>query len=172
VCHTAVLAMVILLMGVTGSGKTTVGRLLAQSLDWEFLDADGYHPAGNVKKMSAGIPLTDADRAPWLKAIVDAAVQRTSRGNSVVLACSALKRSYRDQLRAIPQLKIVYLKGGLDLIRPRVQARTSHFAKADLVATQFDVLEEPDVGSEHVVIVDISAPPAEIANEIRRQLKL
>jgi gluconokinase len=158
--------MIVIVMGTTGSGKTTIGRLLAKSLGWEFVDADDFHPPANVEKMKHGIPLTDADREPWLKALHDKIVEWTARNRSVVLACSALKQSYRDELRGSSEVKFVYLKGSYELFSRRVLSRKGHFAKQDLIASQFAALEEPT----DAIIADAAHSPEEIVSEVRRQL--
>ena len=158
--------MIVIVMGTTASGKTTIGSLLAQRLGWEFVDADDFHPAANVEKMKHGIPLTDADREPWLKALHDKIVQWSAEGRNVVLACSALKQSYRDELRASRDVKFVYLKGSYELFSQRVLARKGHFAKQDLLASQFATLEEPT----DAITVDATPSPEEIVSEVRRRL--
>jgi gluconokinase len=158
--------VVVVIMGVTGSGKTTVGSMLAKQLGWEFKDADEFHPAANIEKMSRGIPLDDADRAPWLAAMRDGIVHWLANGENVVLACSALKRNYREELCIDPRVKLIYLKGSFELISSRVQARQGHFAKADLLASQFADLEEP----ENAVTIDASHTPEEIVAEARKSL--
>lgn len=135
--------MIILIMGTTASGKTTIGRMLAGRLGWDFADADDFHPPANVAKMSQGIPLTDADRAPWLQALHDKIVAWDAESRNVVLACSALKKAYRDQLLVGSLVTLVYLKGSYELFSQRVQARQGHFAKIDILAGQFSDLEEP-----------------------------
>jgi gluconokinase len=158
--------LIVVIMGVTGSGKTTVGQLLAQQLGWEFVDGDGFHPAANVEKMSRGIPLTDQDREPWLEAL-GAAIRRWREARKdVVLACSALKRPYRERLRVGPEVRLVYLKGSYALIAERLQARHGHFATAAILAGQFADLEEPEGG----ITVDIRQAPEEMVAEIRKQL--
>src|SRR5271165_7485744 len=121
--------MIVIIMGTTGSGKTTIGTSLAKRMGWEFVDADDFHPLGNVEKMKHGIPLTDADREPWLKALHDKIVEWSAQERSVVLACSALKQSYRDELQANSDVKFVYLKGSIELFSQRVLARKGHFPK-------------------------------------------
>jgi gluconokinase len=160
--------MIVIVMGTTGSGKTTIGSLLAKRMRWEFVDADDFHPPSNVEKMKHGIPLTDADREPWLKALHDKIVEWTAEERSVVLACSALKQSYRDELHASSDVKFVYLKGSYQLFSERVVARRGHFAKQDLLASQFATLEEPT----DAIIVDAAPSPEQIVSEVRRKLGL
>ena len=148
-------------MGVVGAGKTTIGTVLAQKLGWDFVDADNFHPAENVNKIRRGIALTDADRVPWLTAMHGAIVQWNRTGQNVVLACSALKRSYRQDLRA-GDVKFVYLKGSRELILQRLRARHGHFATESILDTQFRDLEEP----EDALIVAIDPRPEQIAAEI------
>lgn len=158
--------MIVIVMGTTGSGKTTIGGLLAKRIGWEFVDADEFHPPANVEKMKHGIPLTDADREPWLKALHDKIIQWNSEGRNVVLACSALKQSYRDELRVGSGVKFVYLKGSYELFSKRVLARKGHFAKQDLLVSQFATLEEP----ADAITVDAGPAPEQIVAEVRRQL--
>ncbi len=158
--------MIVIVMGTTGSGKTTIGTLLAKRLGWEFVDADDFHPPANVEKMKHGIPLTDADREPWLKALHDKIVEWNAEERNVVLACSALRQGYRDELRASPDLKFVYLQGSYELFSQRVLARKGHFAKQDLLASQFATLEEP----ADAITVDAARSPEEIVSEVRRKL--
>ncbi len=160
--------MIVIVMGTTGSGKTTIGTLLAKRLEWEFVDADDFHPVANVEKMKHGIPLTDADREPWLKALHDKIVQWSAEKRSVVLACSALKQSYRDELWASSDVRFVYLRGSYELFSRRVLARKGHFAKQDLLASQFSTLEEP----ADAITVDASPAPEQIVFEVRRRLGL
>ncbi len=158
--------MIVIVMGTTGSGKTTIGTLLAERLGWEFVDADDFHPQANVEKMKHGIPLTDADREPWLKALSDRIIEWSAAKRDVVLACSALKQSYRDELRASPDVKFVYLKGSYELFSQRVRMRKGHFAKQDLLASQFATLEEPS----DAITVDAALTPEQIVTEIRKRL--
>lgn len=154
--------MIILIMGTTASGKTTIGRILAGRLGWDFADADDFHPPENVAKMSQGIPLTDADRAPWLQALHDKIVAWNAESHNVVLACSALKESYRDQLLVGSLVTLVYLKGSYELFSQRVLARHGHFAKIDILAGQFRDLEEPTAA----ITVDARLSPQEMVDQI------
>lgn len=160
--------MILILMGVVGSGKTSVGRLLAQRLRWKFADADDFHPAANIEKIRHGVPLNDEDRRPWLKLLRANIVNWSSTGVSVVLACSALKESYRQELNAGPDVRFVYLKGSADLIARRLQSRQGHFADGQILASQLADLEEPRAA----VTVDIDKPPEKIATEIQEKLHL
>ncbi len=155
-------------MGATGAGKTTIGTILAAQLNWQFADADAFHPPANIEKMSHGIPLTDADRAPWLEAMRKAILEWIAAGKSAVLACSALKRAYRDELRPSPEVKIVYLKGNYALFAERIRHRHGHFAGEQILAGQFADLEEPD----DAITIDASKTPDEIVAEIRKRLGL
>jgi gluconokinase len=160
--------MILLLMGVTGSGKTTVGKLLAQKLDWPFLDADDYHPAENIAKMRRGVPLTDADREPWLAAIHAELLQCAANNQDAVLACSALKRSYRETLAAGLDLRICYLKGTYSEVALRLQGRTGHFAGEAILAGQFADLEEP----RDALVLRVRDTAEEIVEDALRRLQL
>jgi gluconokinase len=160
--------MIVILMGVVGSGKTTIGQLLAEQLGWKFADADDFHSISNVEKIRHGVPLTDADRAPWLHSLRDAITRWIAEGGNVVLACSALKRSYRQELALGPRVRFVYLKGTRALIAKRLQSRHGHFANEQILASQFADLEEP----QDALTVSISGTPREIADEIRKRLGL
>jgi gluconokinase len=160
--------VIVVIMGVTGSGKTTVGTVLAQQLGWEFADADDFHPPANVAKMKAGIPLDDADRAPWLASLRQAIGQWIAMRENVVLACSALKKNYRDELAVDREVRFVYLKGSYDLIYQRLKQRHGHFASEKILAGQFADLQEPD----NALTVKIDQPVEEIVAEIRRGLGL
>ena len=160
--------MIVIVMGVVGSGKTTVGQLLAEQLGWEFADADDFHSPANVEKIRKGIGLTDADRKPWLESLRTAIAQWIAARRSVVLACSALKRSYRSELDVGPEVRLVYLKGSDALIASRLHARQGHFANEQILASQLSDLEEPD----NAVTVEIAKAPPEIVQEIRNKLAL
>ena len=157
--------MVIILMGVSGSGKTTIGTRLAKTLGWSFADGDEFHPESNVEKMRRGEPLTDEDRWPWLRAIREFIDERLEAQNPVVVACSALKPAYRKVLlEGTDDVHLVYLRGSYDLIRERMEARSDHFFDAELLESQFEALEEP--AADEAIIVDIDATPAEIVERI------
>jgi gluconokinase len=160
--------MILLVMGVTGSGKTTVANLLADRLGWQFLEADDFHSPANKQKMHAGIPLTNEDRIPWLQSIHQELLRQHKQGSNIVLACSALKAEYRRVLEAGLPLKVIYLRGGYELIRARLHARHGHFAGEAILADQFANLEEP----HDAIAVNVEAPPEQIVNEIIAALGL
>jgi gluconokinase len=155
---------VFVLMGVSGSGKSTVGRLLATRLGWQYADADDFHSAANVAKMAAGHPLTDDDRWPWLQSIAAWIDVRIAKREPGVVTCSALKRKYRDLLRR-PEAQFVYLCGSMDAIAERMAARQHHFFKADLLASQFADLEVPSA-DEHAITVPIASDPSDVGDSI------
>jgi gluconokinase len=162
----------LVVMGVSGSGKSTIAEKLAERLRWNYEDGDKYHPASNVAKMSAGHPLTDEDRWPWLQAIADEIDRVCKAGDRVVMACSALKRAYRDILvHGRKDVRIVYLSGTQELIAGRLTARQGHFMPPGLLASQFKTLEPPD-RSENPVTVSIDASVDAIVDDIVRQLGL
>ena len=160
--------MIVIVMGVVGAGKTTVGKLLASELGWQFADADDFHPTSNVEKISHGIALTDEDREPWLDRLRSAILKWISDGQSTVLACSALKRSYRARLQAAPGVRFVFLKGSAALIAQRLRERHGHFAGEAILASQLADLQQP----EDAVTVDISGAPQQIVDQIRKALSL
>jgi gluconokinase len=165
------LPSVLVVMGVSGSGKSTIGSQLALALHWEFEDGDWFHPARNIDKMHAGIPLTDEDRAPWLIAIADFIDQARLAGNRVVIACSALKRRYRAVIIGNrPDVRLVYLKGDIDLIGRRVATRHEHFMPASLLESQFEALEEPGP-DENPIVASIAPRPREIVSNILADLE-
>ena len=161
--------MIVLVMGVAGAGKSTVGRGLDDALGFELADADAFHSAANKAKMGRGVPLDDADRAPWLRALASAIDAWLAEGRDVVLACSALRRAYREALlRDRERTRIVYLKGSPDLIRERLSRRSGHFAGSDLLESQLATLEEPD----DALTVDVAAPPEALVRQIVEGLRL
>jgi gluconokinase len=157
---------IIVVMGVSGSGKSTVGALLAGELHWPYAEADDFHPHINIEKMAAGHPLTDEDRLPWLAAIGAWIDEQIAAGKSAVVSCSALRRSYRDRLRAgRPQIRVVYLRGDRELIAARLAARHGHFFHAEMLDSQFAALEEP-TPDEHALVVSIGGTPQQIVRQI------
>lgn len=158
--------MIVVLMGVAGSGKTTVGTMLADAMKCPFLEGDSLHSTASIDRMSHGIPLTDSDRAPWLVAIHARILDVFERGQDLVVGCSALKQQYREVLAEGVSITWVYLKGSAELIRSRLRHRPSHFMKADMLASQFAALEEPS----DAIVVDVSAPPSAIVEQILAQL--
>jgi gluconokinase len=160
-------AVILIVMGVVGVGKTTIGSLLAQKLGWQFADADDFHPAANVERIHNGIALNDADRAPWLAALRNAILRWNANRQNAVLACSALKRKYRDELRA-DGVQFVYLEGDYELIEQRLRVRRGHFASDSILKSQFDDLEEP----ADAITIEVGRTPDAIVSEIIKKLKL
>lgn len=159
--------MVIVLMGVSGSGKSTVGQRLAEALGWSFYDGDDYHPDENIAKMTDGTALTDTDRRAWLDALRKLIDEHLDEGIDAVIACSALRTAYRRRLGTHrPDVQLVYLKGSFDLIYGRMQARTDHFMPPTLLRSQFDTLEEP----EAAVVVPIDAGADAVVTQIRGEI--
>jgi len=162
----------IIVMGVSGSGKSTIGALLAEALGWPFADADGFHPAANVAKMASGQPLTDEDRWPWLDAIAAHIAAARTAGQPVVVACSALRRAYRDRLRAgHGDVVFLHLAGAPALIAGRQAARQGHFMPASLMASQFATLEDPTEEAD-TVTVSVQASPAQVTEGALTQLAI
>lgn len=165
------LPRVLVVMGVSGSGKTTVAALLAAALGWQFEEGDDLHPPANVEKMSHGTPLTDEDRWPWLHRIAEVIDGWRARGESGVLTCSALKRAYRDIIVGNrPDVRLVYLRGDRDIIHGRMATRHGHFMPVGLLDSQFATLEEPGA-DENPIVVSVGKRPAEIAQEVIAGLK-
>jgi len=162
----------LVVMGVSGAGKSTVGKLIAARLDCPFRDADSFHPPANIEKMSRGEPLTDEDRWPWLQAIAGWIDEHRKAGTTCVVTCSALKRAYRDIVTAkqSADVRLVYLKGDFALIAARLKARKGHFMPPELLKSQFDALEEP-AADENAIVVTIEETPDEIAGDVARALK-
>jgi carbohydrate kinase (thermoresistant glucokinase family) len=164
--------MIVIMAGVSGSGKSTIGMLLAAQLGWAFEDGDALHPAANIAKMAAGVALTDADRWPWLVALGDWMDQQIAAGGSAVVACSALKRSYRDRLtHGRPEVRVVILEVSRTMLAARLMARHGHFFPPQLLASQLAELELPGPG-ETALVVPAAGPPAKVAAEVIRRLGL
>ena len=163
--------MIVVVMGVSGSGKTTVAALLAAKLGWQYREGDDLHPSANVEKMRGGTPLTDADRLPWLHRIAQEIDGWRARCEPGVLTCSALKRAYRDIIIGDrPDVALAYLKGSQDLIARRMAARHEHFMPAALLASQFAALQDP-TPEERPIVIDVDGSPGEIADRIVRELQ-
>lgn len=161
--------MVFVVFGVSGSGKTTIGSLLAETMGWNFYDADNFHPAANVEKMRQGIPLTDADRIPWLDSLRELIKRCKANQENAVLACSALRDSYRKFLKTGGDVQFIFLKGDYNLIQERLSIRKGHFMNPGLLMSQFKTLEEP---KEDVLVVDVAPTPEEIVQTIIKQLTI
>jgi gluconokinase len=160
---------VVILMGVSGSGKSTIGRRLAEDLGWQFLEGDDFHAPESLDKMRHGVALNDQDRGPWIEVLREVIRQISVTEQRAVIACSALKAAYRDRLTmGVPHVALVYLRGGPDLIRQRLQLRTGHFMKVGLLESQFLTLEEP----QNVPVVDVDLSPDVIVHRIKKVLQL
>jgi gluconokinase len=171
VCKTTYPMDAIVVMGVSGSGKSTVGEKLAARASLEFHDADQFHPPANIEKMSKGIPLDDEDRIPWLQGMSDFIHAKSAEGHVPVLACSALKKSYRDILRGGKNhITFIYLAGDFDLIEERMNARKDHFMPPGLLKSQFETLEEPD--RQEAIRIDVSPDPDDIVESVVKELGL
>jgi gluconokinase len=161
--------MIVVIMGVAGSGKTLIGSELARALDWSFVDADDFHPPSNVEKMTSGIPLTDADREPWLQALHRMLLQADATSRNVVLACSALRDDFRTQLAAgVHDLHYVHLDGPPALFEQRLEARREHFFSPGLLGSQLAALEPP----RDAIVIDADAPATAIVEQIKRELNV
>ena len=163
---------IFVLMGVSGSGKSVVANALARELSAAFLDGDFLHPRANIEKMAAGHALNDADRAPWLAAINDAAFAMQRTNAISIIVCSALKKHYRDRLReGNGNLSFIYLKGAFEVIEERLKARKGHFFKTDMLVTQFNTLEEPGQDEPDVFVVDINQPLEKVIDDALRHIR-
>jgi gluconokinase len=158
-------------LGVSGAGKTTVGQLLASGLGWHFLEADDFHPSENIEKMRSGRPLSDEDRWPWLERLREEVQRSPAAGGNTVLACSALKRVYRDRLRVNERVKFVYLRGNYALVEKQLRSRHGHFMDPGLLQSQFDDLEKPQP-DEQVLTIQLGRTQDEIVEEIKEKLHL
>ena len=162
--------MVVIIMGVSCSGKSTIGNMLAEASKGKFYDGDDFHPAANIEKMKAGQALDDADRLPWLQRLRDLIIEEEQKPSPVFIACSALKLSYRhilDDNEHDVNLKFVYLKGSFELIQERMHARKGHFMPESLLRSQFDTLELPD----SAIVTDISKPTEVVVADVLKKLK-
>jgi len=163
--------VIVIIFGVSGAGKTTVGKLLARELGWHFLEADDFHPAANIKKMRSGHPLTDEDRWPWLEALREQIERFLAVEEDAVLACSALKRKYREHLRVSPDVKLIFLRGDFALIEKQLRGRRGHFMNPELLQSQFADLEEAEP-DEDALTIELGRTPQEIVEEIKTKLRL
>jgi gluconokinase len=163
--------VIVIIFGVSGAGKSTVGKLLALELGWRFIEADDFHPAVNIEKMRSGWPLTDEDRWPWLERLREEIKRLVAVGKNGVLACSALKRAYRDRLRVSEEVKFVFLRGDYALVEKQLRSRHGHFMSPGLLHSQFDALEEPQP-NENVITIELGRTPEEIVGKIKATLHL
>jgi len=161
--------MIVVIFGVSGAGKTTIGELLAQELHWKFYDADDFHPQVNIDKMERGEPLTDEDRQPWLQSLREAITRSLAANENAVLACSALKRKYRELLRVNADVKFVFLHGSRARIADQLKQRRGHFIDPALLDSQFADLEEPE-SSEDMLTIELKGEPDELVEQIRQKL--
>jgi gluconokinase len=161
----------IIIFGVSGAGKTTVGTLLARELGWRFIEADDFHPAANIEKMRSGRPLTDKDRWPWLERLREQITRSLAAKENTVLACSALKRAYRERLRVSDDIKFVFLRGDYAFIEDQLRQRRGHFMNPALLRSQFADLEQPGP-AEDVLTVKLGPTPEELVKEIKLKLRL
>ena len=163
--------MIVIVFGVSGAGKTTIGKLLAEELGWQFYEADDFHPRANIEKMRSGLPLTDEDRWPWLERLREQIMRSLAAKENAVLACSALKRVYREHLRVSGDVKFVFLRGDYALIERQLCRRRGHFMSPALLQSQFADLEEPQP-DEDVLTIDLGRSPQELVDEIKAKLNL
>ena len=162
--------MVVIIWGVAGAGKTTIGKLLAEQLGWKFYEGDDFHPRANIEKMARGVPLTDEDRQPWLQKLRDLIERSLTSDKNAILACSALKKKYRDQLRMNENVKFVFLRGDRKRIAEQIKHRGGHFFDPKLLDSQFSDLEEPEP-SENALSFEIGSAPHELVEKIKKSLR-
>jgi gluconokinase len=163
--------VIVIVFGVSGAGKTTIGKLLTQGVGWRFYEADDFHSQANIDKLRRGIPLTDEDRWPWLESLRQLIKRSLEAGENAVLACSALKRAYREQLRVSDEVKFVFLHGDYALIEKQLRQRRGHFMNPELLRSQFTDLEEPK-SDEDVLTIELRRTPQKIVDEIKAKLHL
>ena len=162
--------MIVIIFGVSGAGKTTIGQLLAKELGWRFYEADDFHSQANIDKMHQGVPLTDENRWPWLENLRQLIKRCLAADENAVLACSALKEEYRRHLRVGDNVKLVFLRGNYELIANQLRQRHRHFMNPALLQSQFADLEEPQA-TEHAVVIDLGRSPRELVQEIKHKLR-
>jgi gluconokinase len=163
--------VIVIIFGVSGAGKTTIGELLARELDWHFYEADDFHPQANIEKMRGGVPLTDEDRWPWLDSLRDLIKRSIAKSEDAVLACSALKRAYRQHLRVSAEVELVFLCGEYGLIAEQLRHRCGHFMNPALLRSQFADLEEPQP-EEGVLTIELGRTPQDLVEEIKTKVRL
>ena len=163
--------MIVIIFGVSGAGKTTIGKLLAEDLGWQFYEGDDFHPLANIEKMRSGRPLTDEDRWPWLDRLRDQITRSLAAKENAVLSCSALKRAYRERLRVSDDVKFVFLCGDYALVEKQLRRRHGHFMNPDLLRGQFTDLEEPEA-DEDVLTIELGRTPQELVEDIKTRLHL
>jgi gluconokinase len=163
--------VIVIVFGVSGAGKTTIGKLLVEQLGWRFYEADDFHPRANIDKMRSGRPLTDEDRWPWLERLREQITRSLAAKENAVLACSALKRAYRERLRVNDDVKFVFLRGDYALIGQQLRHRRGHFMNPALLKSQFADLEEPKP-SERAITIELGGSPQELVKEIKTKLRL
>jgi gluconokinase len=163
--------VIVIVFGVSGAGKTTIGKLLADDLGWGFYEADDFHPRANIAKMRRGIPLTDEDRWPWLEVLREQITRSLTAKEDAMLACSALKRAYRESLRVSDDVKFVFLRGEYAVVEKQIRLRRGHFMNPELLRSQFADLEEPQA-DEKVLTIELERTPQELVEEIKTKLRL
>jgi gluconokinase len=163
--------VIVIVFGVSGAGKTTIGELLTEHLGWRFIEADDFHPRANIEKMQKGLPLTGEDRWPWLERLREQLTRSLAAKENAVVACSALKRAYRERLRVNKDVKFVLLRGDYALVEKQLHSRRGHFMNPDLLRSQFADLEEPKL-DEDVLTIELGRTPQELVEDIKKKLRL